>query len=121
MKNINKFSLLITCTIFMISTCVGQININKISNKLKSQIPTQKNEGSSALSNDQVIKGLKEALNVGVNIGSEKASSIGGFLKNDLIRIPFPPEAKAVRDKAMQWGLDTKVEKFERTLNEAAE
>ena len=70
MKNINKFSLLITCTIFMISTCVGQININKISNKLKSQIPTQKNEGSSALSNDQVIKGLKEALNVGVNIGT---------------------------------------------------
>jgi hypothetical protein len=56
-----------------------------------------------------------------VNIGSEKASAIGGFLKNDLIRIPFPPEAKAVRDKAMQWGLDTKVEKFERTLNEAAE
>ena len=121
MKNNIKFSLFITCTIFVFSNCIGQININKISNKLKSQIPTQNKEGSSALSNDQVIKGLKEALNVGVNIGSEKASAIGGFLKNDLIRIPFPPEAKAVRDKAMQWGLDTKVEKFERTLNEAAE
>ena len=121
MKNKIKFSLLITCTIFMFSHCIGQININKISNKVKSQIPKQKKEGSSALSNDQVIKGLKEALNVGVNKGSEQASAIGGFLKNDLIRIPFPPEAKAVRDKAMQWGLDAKVEKFERTLNEAAE
>mgnify|MGYP006436377393 FL=1 len=121
MKNNIKFPLLIACTIFMSSHCIGQININKISNKVKSQIPKQNKGGSNALSNDQVIKGLKEALNVGVNKGSEQASSIGGFLKNDLIRIPFPPEAKAVRDKAMQWGLDTKVEKFEITLNEAAE
>ena len=95
--------------------------MNKISNKLKSQIPTQKNEEAGALSNEQVIKGLKEALNIGVNKGSEQASAVGGFLKNDLIRIPFPPEAKVVRDKAMQWSLDTKVEKFESTLNEAAE
>ena len=60
MKNNIKFSLLIACTIFMSSHCIGQININKISNKVKSQIPKQKKEGSSALSNDQVIKGLKE-------------------------------------------------------------
>ena len=118
MKYNIKFSLLIACTIFMSSHCIGQININKISNKVKSQIPKQNKEGSNALSNDQVVKGLKEALNVGVNKGSEQASAVGGFLKNDLIRIPFPPEAKAVRDKAMQWGLDTKVEKFEKTLNE---
>ena len=121
MKSNIKFSFLITCIIFIFPHCIGQININKISNKVKSQIPTQNKEVSNALSNEQVIKGLKEALNIGIKKGSEQASSIGGFLKNDLIRIPFPPEAKAVRDKAMQWGLDTKVEKFERTLNEAAE
>ena len=121
MKSNIKFSFLVTCIIFIFPHCIGQININKISNKVKSQIPTQNKEVSNALSNEQVIKGLKEALNIGIKKGSEQASSIGGFLKNDLIRIPFPPEAKAVRDKAMQWGLDTKVEKFERTLNEAAE
>ena len=121
MKNNIKISLLLTSTIFMFNHCIGQINMNKISNKLKSQIPTQKNEEAGALSNEQVIKGLKEALNIGVNKGSEQASAVGGFLKNDLIRIPFPPEAKVVRDKAMQWSLDTKVEKFESTLNEAAE
>ena len=85
MKSNIKFSLIITCTIFMFSHCIGQININKISNKVKSQIPKQNKEVSNTLSNDQVIKGLKEALNVGVNIGTEKASAIGGFLKNDLI------------------------------------
>jgi len=99
----------------------SQINVNKLSKKVKSQIPIKKNESGTVLSNEEVIKGLKEALNIGIKKSTEKASAIGGFLKNDLIRIPFPPEAKIVRDKAMQWGLDNKVEKFEQTLNEAAE
>ncbi|PDH49213.1 MAG: hypothetical protein CND37_02210 [Bacteroidetes bacterium MED-G20] len=104
-----------------ISIAQSQININKLSNKIKNEIPIKKSENSNSLSNDEVIKGLKEALSIGIEKSTEKASAIGGFLKNDLIRIPFPPEAKSVRDKAMQWGLDNKVEKFEQTLNEAAE
>ena len=99
----------------------SQINVNKLSNKIKNEIPIKKSNNNPALSNDEVIKGLKEALNIGIEKSTEKASAIGGFLKNDLIRIPFPPEAKSVRDKSMQWGLDNKVEKFEQTLNEAAE
>ena len=99
----------------------SQINVNKLSNKIKNEIPIKKSNNNPALSNDEVIKGLKEALNIGIEKSTEKASATGGFLKNDLIRIPFPSEAKSVRDKAMQWGLDNKVEKFEQTLNEAAE
>ena len=76
---------------------------------------------SPALSNQEVISGLKEALTIGANKGAQQASAVGGFLKNDFIRLPFPPDAKKVRDKAMQWGLDKKVEKFEATLNQAAE
>ena len=76
---------------------------------------------SPALSNQEVISGLKEALTIGAKKGAQQASAVGGFLKNDFIRLPFPPNAKKVRDKAMQWGLDKKVEKFEATLNQAAE
>ena len=76
---------------------------------------------SPVLSNQEVISGLKEALTIGANKGAQQASAVGGFLKNDFIRLPFPPDAKKVRDKAMQWGLDKKVEKFEATLNQAAE
>ena len=119
-KNIRNSVLIILVTLFS-SIGYSQININKLSNKIKSVLPLKKNENSSLLSSEEVVKGLKEALNVGVKKGAEKASASGGFLKNDLIRIPFPPEAKNVRDKAMQLGLDTKVEKFEATLNQAAE
>ena len=76
---------------------------------------------SPVLSNQEVISGLKEALTLGANKGAQQASAVGGFLKDDFIRLPFPPDAKKVRDKAMQWGLDKKVEKFEATLNQAAE
>ena len=76
---------------------------------------------SPVLSNQEVISGLKEALTMGAKKGAQQASAVGGFLKNDIIRLPFPPDAKKVRDKAMQWGLDKKVEKFEATLNQAAE
>ena len=74
-----------------------------------------------SISNDEVINGLKEALTIGATKGAEQASNVGGFLKNDIIRLPFPPDAIKVREKALKWGLDNKVEKFEATLNEAAE
>jgi hypothetical protein len=119
-KNIRNSVLIILVTLFS-SIGYSQININKLSNKIKSELSSKKNKKSSLLSSEEVVKGLKEALNVGVKKGAEKASASGGFLKNDLIRIPFPPEAKNVRDKAMQMGLDSKVQKFEATLNEAAE
>lgn len=121
MKIYNIRFVLVFLIFCFLNSVKSQINVNKLSKKVKSQIPIKKNESGTVLSNEEVIKGLKEALNIGIEKSTEKASAIGGFLKNDLIRIPFPPEAKIVRDKAMQWGLDNKVEKFEQTLNEAAE
>ena len=119
-KNIRNSALIILVTLFS-SIGYSQIRVNKMTNKIKREFLDKKNENSSLLSIEEVVRGLKEALNVGVKKGVEKASATGGFLKNDLIRIPFPPAAKNVRDKAMQMGLETKVEKFEATLNQAAE
>ena len=76
---------------------------------------------ANALTNDEVVAGLKEALEVGIKNGSGKASALDGFLKNDLIRLPFPEDAIFVKEKALQLGLDNKVNEFETTLNRAAE
>ena len=77
--------------------------------------------GVPALTNDEVISGLKEALTVGINKGSGLASKTDGFLKNSEIRLPFPPDAQKVKDKAIDLGLQNKVDQFELTLNRAAE
>lgn len=74
-----------------------------------------------SLTNTEVISGLKEALNVGITNSVSLTSVTDGFLKNQDIRLPFPPDAIKVREKAMEWGLSGQVEKFETTLNRAAE
>ncbi|MBM3184981.1 MAG: DUF4197 domain-containing protein [Bacteroidetes bacterium] len=84
------------------------------------------NNGSSQnsapkLSNEEVISGLKEALNVGIKNSVSLTSVTDGFLKNSEIRLPFPTDAQKVKDKALELKLDGQVEKFETTLNRAAE
>lgn len=74
-----------------------------------------------SLTNDEVIAGLREALQLGIKNSVTLTSVTDGFLKNNEIRLPFPPDAQKVRDKALEWKLDGQVEKFETTLNRAAE
>lgn len=73
------------------------------------------------LTNSEVISGLKEALNIGISNSVNLASVTNGFLNNTNIRLPFPPDAIKVRDKAIEWGMQGQVTKFEQTLNHAAE
>lgn len=82
-------------------------------------------DGSStstpALTEQEVASGLKEALSVGISNAVDLTSITDGFLGNAEIRLPFPEDAIKVKQKALEWGLDGQVEKFETTLNRAAE
>jgi len=83
--------------------------------------PTNNSSSKIDLTNEEVISGLKEALNVGIKNAVNLSSVTDGFLKNDIIRLPFPPDAIKVREKALNFGLSKQVETFEETLNRAAE
>ncbi|MCB9448251.1 MAG: DUF4197 domain-containing protein [Flavobacteriales bacterium] len=73
------------------------------------------------LTEDEVARGLREALEVGTNNSSGKASAIDGFNKNPLIHIPFPPEAEKMEEKLRAIGMGKQVDEFTLTLNRAAE
>ncbi len=73
------------------------------------------------LTNDEVIKGLKEALSVGTTNSSSTASKVDGFYKNARLFIPWPAEAQAMKDRLLKMGFSKKVEEFEMSLNRAAE
>lgn len=75
----------------------------------------------TALSNEEVIAGLKEALRVGTERSVASAGAMDGFWNNSLIRIPFPEEAVKVRNTLVDLGITKPVEDFERTMNQAAE
>jgi len=73
------------------------------------------------LTNEQVVKALKEALITGAKNSSQAASLVDGFYKNPMIFIPWPAEAQSMRDKLVKMGLQSKVTAFEESLNRAAE
>lgn len=75
----------------------------------------------SGLTNQEVISGLKEALSVGVKNAVSVTSVKDGFLENTQIKLPFPPSAEKMKQRALDWGLDSQVEQIVTTLNRAAE
>jgi len=78
-------------------------------------------DNTPKLTNDEVIAGLKEALKIGIQKGADMACKLDGFYKNPAIMIPFPSDAQAMKDKAIEWGMEAKVTEIETTLNRAAE
>lgn len=85
------------------------------------QIVTTTTPSKPQLTNAEVISGLKEALNVGIKNSVNLTSVTDGFFKNTAIKLPFPQDAIKVREKAIELGMTSQVEKFELTLNRAAE
>src|SRR5687767_166010 len=72
----------------------SQIDFNKISKEVNKTINTNK-----PLTNDEIIRGLKEALNVGSNNAASSASKIDGYFRHSVIKVPFPPEAATMESK----------------------
>ena len=75
----------------------------------------------AGLTNDEVVAGLKEALSIGAENSAGLASKVDGFYKNPAIFIPWPKEAKTMKDKLVAIGMSKQVEDFEASLNKAAE
>jgi hypothetical protein len=94
----------------------SQIDFNKIKNEVNSAVA-----GKKPLTNDDAIKGLKEALTVGSNNASSSASKADGYFKNPVIKIPFPPEAAEMENNLRAIGMGDQVDKFVLTMNRAAE
>lgn len=90
-------------------------------NSVMEQVNTATGNTTPALTNDEVIRGLREALTVGTNNSSSLTSKLDGFYKNPEIFIPFPAEAIKVKEKVEQLGMKKQVDEFVMTLNRAAE
>jgi hypothetical protein len=113
-KNILMKKLILLALLFSTLFSKAQVNFNSVINTINSSL-------GSGLSNQEITQGLKEALNVGSKNATDKASQLDGFYKNNLIKIPFPKEAKEMRSTLLKMGMKKQVEDFEKQLNRAAE
>lgn len=88
---------------------------------LKDKLNKAKKSLAKTPTNDEIVQGLKEALNVGANKSSTAASQVDGYLKNPRLFIPFPAEAEKMKTQLVKLGFQKQVTEFETSLNRAAE
>ncbi len=86
---------------------------NKIKNPLEAQAPK--------LTEEEVGRGLKEALTKGTEKGVDQISKPDGFFKDPTIKILMPDDAKKVEEKLRAVGQGQKVDDAIESMNRAAE
>lgn len=102
----------------LLSGCSSQAQFGKTKlGKALEKIQTQ----TGPLSENDIANGLKEALKVGIDNGSSEASRTDGYLRNEFIKILFPPDAQKVEETLRRIGLGNEVDRFIMSLNRAAE
>jgi hypothetical protein len=80
------------------------------------------NQHSTAgLSNDKIIAGLKEALQVSTSKAVALTGKPDGFLKNEAIKILLPPKLQTVGKGMRMLGMGERVDELEVGMNRAAE
>jgi hypothetical protein len=108
--------ILLTVLLFSVyQMAVAQIKVKDIINNANNAI------NANNLSNTDIIKGLKEALNVGSNNAGNLASKADGFYKNPQIKIPYPAQTRDMMATLKSMGMEAQVKAFEKQLNRAAE
>ncbi len=115
-----KKLLIITLTISLLTSC-SEKGLQTLNDVLTTTDEIIREDGPSPLTNDEVVKGLKEALKVGTETAVNLTSKADGFYKSPELFIQFPEEAIKVKNTLNDAGFGHLVEKFEMTLNRSAE
>lgn len=110
-----KFHFILIPFLILIAGCSGE-TFKKTMDSLGKVVTEEQ-----GLTSGEVASGLKEALVVGTNQAVVTSSKQDGFYKNPRLFIPFPQEAEKVKSTALNLGLKSQVDRFEETLNRAAE
>ena len=77
--------------------------------------------GEKGLSDDEIVNGLKQALEIGTSNAIKTVSQTNGYFKNPRIRIPLPENVKKVEKLLRASGFGRRVDEFELSMNRAAE
>jgi hypothetical protein len=127
MKKFFLFSSLVLTSIVTVHAQGLRGLINKVTKDTSSNSSINKvlNAASSykkdTLSNNTIVSGLKEALQVGTERGTAKLSAIDGFFKDAAIKILMPTEAQKVEQKLRSIGFGQQVDNAILSMNRAAE
>jgi hypothetical protein len=77
--------------------------------------------GSSGLSNEKIISGLKEALEVGTENTVNFTGNVDGYLKNEAIKILLPEQLQQMDKMLRMVGFGPQIDEFVVSMNRSAE
>ncbi len=115
-----KLFLILACLAVLLPARAGwmdALNLGKSTNATSSVTSA----AVAALSDTQVIGGLKDALGKGLQNAVAKLGSDGGFLTNMNVKIPLPEKLKLVEKSLRALKQDKYADEFVATMNRAAE
>ena len=76
---------------------------------------------NQGLTEEDIVKGLKEALEIGTNNAVQLVSRFDGYYKNPKIKIPLPDNVEKAEKFIRGIGFSRQVDEFELSMNRAAE
>ena len=111
-------------TAVLLTTGTLHAGLSDMLDKLKGGVTGASPAGTaatSALSNDEMIAGLKEALGKGTQYAVNNLGKEGGFLNNANVRIPMPKSLAWVEKTLRTLRQDKLADEFVASMNHAAE
>jgi hypothetical protein len=105
-------------TAFLMASCLAPAQLGDI---LKKAGQALNQDNTAGLSNDKIIAGLKEALQVSTGKAVALTGKPGGFLQNQAIRILLPPKLRSLGNGMRLIGMGAQVDDLEVGMNRAAE
>jgi hypothetical protein len=121
---IKKYFSLLMATLLVVSSLNAQLSkLMKSVSKDSSVngIINDVSHSNGSLSTDEVVAGLKEALQNGTEKGTDKLSAVNGFLQNAAVKILLPPDAKKAEEVLRSAGLGKLADDAITSMNHAAE
>jgi hypothetical protein len=108
--------------IFIVSPGISNAQFfDNLMQKGVDSLSQEKSQIGAGLSEDSIISGLKEALQIGVGKAIDYSSKADGYLANPQIKIPMPEKIQNVADMLGNIGLQKPVDNFVLSMNRAAE
>lgn len=92
----------------------GCAELDQLAKNVQGSMPQENSLG-------KIIAGLKEALSIGTGNAVVDVSHVGGYFKNQAIKILLPPEIQKTTNALRKFGFGKVVDDFERSMNSAAE
>src|SRR5437879_1790272 len=104
-----------------LALCCSMYTAAQLDEALKKAEETLGHRDISGLSDDKIIAGLKQALQVSTGKAVSLTGRADGFLKNEAIKILLPPKLQTIGKGMRMLGMGAQVDELDVGLNRAAD